>query len=120
MRCHALVYPDRSSAFTLYEDDGISNDYRHGKSARTTFTCNADAAGVSCAVAAPEGDAALIPARRSYTFKIHALRRPRRVEIDGLGAPLEETESGPGWWHDGDRFLHVRLPRQVGAARIAW
>ena len=60
-----LVYPDGASAFTLYEDDGISNDYRRGRSVRTTFTCKADEAGITCAVAAPDGDATLIPAGRS-------------------------------------------------------
>jgi alpha-glucosidase len=115
-----LVYPEGSSSFTLYEDDGSTNDYLEGRSARTTFTCAADPKGLSCAVGDPEGDPSLIPAKRSYTFKIHAERRPRSVEIDDHGALAEgQPTGGASWWYD-ERFVHVRLAGRSGKARLAW
>jgi hypothetical protein len=113
-----LTYPEGPSSFTLYEDDGVTNDHLAGRSARTSFTCETDENGLSCAVAAPEGDASLIPAKRSYTFKIHAPRRPRQVEIDGRAAPGESAAAG-GWWHE-EGFLHLRLAGRSGHARVTW
>jgi alpha-glucosidase (family GH31 glycosyl hydrolase) len=105
-----LVYPDGASAFTLYEDDGVSNEYRRGRSVRTTFTCKADPVGIVCAVEAPDGDATLIPASRAYTFKIRAPQRPGSVEIDGRNAPDWEYDTG---------FVNVRVSGQPATIRIA-
>jgi hypothetical protein len=33
------MYPDGESAFTLYEDDGTSNEYPEGGFATTRFSC---------------------------------------------------------------------------------
>jgi alpha-glucosidase (family GH31 glycosyl hydrolase) len=115
-----LTYPEGSSSFMLYEDDGVTNDYLAGRSARTSFACEADEKGLSCAVAAPEGEASLLPDKRSYTFKIHAPRKPRRVNVDGLAVPAEgATAGGAGWWHE-EGFLHLRLAGRTGIARIDW
>lgn len=115
-----LAYPDGSSSFTLYEDDGVSNAYLQGRSLRTTFTCSSDSAGVVCAVGASEGDRTLIPSGRSYVFQIHAPQRPRAVAIDGQGALPEGAAAGPSWRHDGERFLFLRMPESPAAARIVW
>jgi len=106
-----LVYPDGASSFTLYEDDGISNGYLRGQSVRTTFTCTADATGAVLAVGAPEGDASLIPADRSYTFKIRTTRRPRAVVSDA-GRVAESVYDG--------HFIAVRADAAPVSFRIDW
>jgi alpha-glucosidase len=111
-----LVYPDGSSAFTLYEDDGVSNDYRHGRSVRTRFTCEADDEGISCAVAAADGDATLIPSGRTFTFRIRVKHPPRTVEINGHSVP----HGGTAWRYDDTGFVEVQLTRQPAAVRILW
>jgi alpha-glucosidase (family GH31 glycosyl hydrolase) len=113
-----LVYPDRSSRFTLYEDDGLSNAYQHGGAVRTGFACDADAAGITLTIGSPEGDASLISPGRSYLLQIHVLRRPRVVEAQGQALP-ESAADGPGWWLDG-HFLFVRVPLTPASLHIGW
>jgi hypothetical protein len=74
---------------------------------------------VSIGPAAP--DASLVPPDRSYTFQIHALRPPRAVEHeDGTVLPRGQAEGARAWWHDGERFLFVRLGSGPASARIRW
>jgi alpha-glucosidase (family GH31 glycosyl hydrolase) len=114
-----LVYPQGSSAFTLYEDDGHSNAYRDGVHVETRFDCVADAEGLRFEIHPPVGDASLIPPRRRYTLQLREPSRPESVTVEG-GAALARGDAGDtGWWHDG-RFIHVRLPADPCAVRIAW
>jgi alpha-glucosidase len=110
-----LVYPDGVSSFTLYEDDGVTNDYQRGRSLLTTFTCKADDAGITCAVAAPEGDATLIPAGRTYEFKIRVSRRPSAVVFDDRDAAAADAE-----WRYESGFVLVRVSAQPAVVRVVW
>ena len=60
-----LVYPEGTSSFVMYEDDGRTNAYRHGAHAETRFTCVADAAGVTFRI-----DTAATDAGRRYTLRL--------------------------------------------------
>jgi alpha-glucosidase len=106
-----LIYPEGASSFTLYEDDGASNGYLRGQSVRTTFSCEADARGASISVSAPEGDASLIPAKRSYTLKVRAAQRPRVIAGDA-GGSVE-------WQHDG-HFAQIAVGAAPARIRIDW
>jgi len=88
-----LVYPEQRSTFTLYEDDGETNAYRHGHFATTTIECLKSDAEVVCRIGAPEGDTTLVPAGRSYQLQVRASTRPRAVK-DGSSREL-------GWHYDG-------------------
>jgi alpha-glucosidase (family GH31 glycosyl hydrolase) len=109
-----LVYPDVVSAFTLYEDDGVSNDYRHGRSVRTTFTCRTDEAGITCAIEAPDGDTSLIPHGRSYAIKLCLPHRPRAVAVDRGGSVVDAD------WRYESGFVHVRVSGAPLAVRVVW
>jgi alpha-glucosidase len=108
-----LTYPGGSAHFVLYEDDGHTNAYRHGGSARTRITCAVDASGhtIELDIAPPDGDASLVPPGRSYLWQVLAAR-PRRVIMEhGEEIPQRDgATAGAAWWHDGAHFLFVRTP----------
>ena len=113
-----LAYPERDSAFTLYEDDGVTNAYRSGGYAETRLECSADAQGITFRVHSATGQASVIPAGRRYTLKMRAPRAPAGVFLEGGGALAQGRNSDTGWWHDGGHFLFVRLPAGPCTARI--
>ena len=115
-----LTYPAGRSSFTLYQDDGLTSDYRNGRYALTELKCEAEPSSITCSASAPQGDPSLVPNQRVITFRICA-PSPREVELLGSGAlPRVAEGSGFGWWHDGDRFLHIRVAGQPVAVRAVW
>jgi alpha-glucosidase (family GH31 glycosyl hydrolase) len=106
-----LVHPEGECRFTLYEDDGLTPGYRDGAFAETVIACTENAAGLACHIAAPAGDASVIPPGRGYTIRIRTDHTPRTVTRDG--APH------PSWWRDGAFLLVANLP-QPAAVRITW
>jgi alpha-glucosidase (family GH31 glycosyl hydrolase) len=114
-----LIYPGASSEFTLYEDDGLSNKYHAGAYAETTITCTKVEGTCSISVSPASGDGSLIPDGRVYIIKMYA-GRPNAVLSDG-DKPLPEitaSDRHPGWWHDGEHFLFIRMPAVAGSARV--
>lgn len=96
-----LAYPGPDSSFVLYEDDGETNAYRTGKSARTTFRMTHDSFGVS----AIDGDDSVVPANRSYTLKLRSDADPKSI-------------SGGTWKRDG-QFVVVEMGRS-GEVGFKW
>jgi alpha-glucosidase len=86
------VYPDGESAFTLYEDDGISYDYLQGAVAETHITCNAGKDGISLAIAPRRGAYAGMPEERRFAVRLHAAR-PRRLLVNGQPAEWSYDDS---------------------------
>jgi len=115
-----LTYPDGTSSFTLYEDDGRTNAYQHGGHATTRFDCVADQSGLTFQIQPPQGDARLIPLGRHYTLQIRTSHPPSKVELEDGGAVARQRSGDPGWWHDDGNFLFVRLPPGPSTLRIAW
>jgi alpha-glucosidase (family GH31 glycosyl hydrolase) len=116
-----LIYPAGTSSFTLYEDDGQTEAYLAGAHAQTHIACIADVAGLVCRITAPSGDASILPPGRNYILQIHSAAPPRTVRHEHGGLLAQgEVGDGPGWWHDSDHFLMVRLAAQTGAVRIEW
>lgn len=121
-----LIYPEGQSAFTLYEDDGETRRYLDGHFALTELTCAAEGGGVTCRVGAPQGDPSVIPEGRRYTFRVRVPRKPRHVEIGGLGRideirKPEEHESGaPAWWMDDEAFAVLPLLPGTREAWLLW
>ena len=57
-----LIYPEGSSSFTLYEDDGETNRYREGEYLLTEITCRASDTETLVGIASVNGDSAVAPA----------------------------------------------------------
>jgi hypothetical protein len=112
-----LIHPAGGASFTLYEDDGMTNAYAAGGHVQTEFTCAEDPAGCVVTIGRPQGNAGLIPRSRSYMLQILCPHPPRSVTLDGAALP-QARDMAPGWWHDGERFLFVRLGGEVARVRI--
>jgi alpha-glucosidase len=114
-----LLYPEGHSRFDLYEDDGRTNGYRAGAYAVTSIECDGNAQSAMVRIGQPSGDAAVIPAGRSYTLQVHS-SPPRRVALEGTGE-LPRVAPGasgdPGWWHDG-HFTYIRTSQAVCSVNI--
>jgi alpha-glucosidase (family GH31 glycosyl hydrolase) len=115
-----LVYPGPRSSFTLYEDDGATRAYEKGRYALTEFDCTRGAGSVTLRLAAPVGDAAVIPAGRTYTLQVHMPKPPRSVTLDRRAEPARPSPgAADGWWHEA-QFLFVRVPRTPVSVTISW
>jgi alpha-glucosidase len=105
------IYPEGTSRFELYEDDGRSNAYRQGRYALTPIECEARPDRLTVRIGAATGEASIVPRHRRLLLR---LRAPRPagivVEDDGDLGPASSTAVGPGWWMDADGFLCIRLP----------
>jgi len=135
------VYPFGKTSFNLYEDDGVTQEYRNGASARTLIEVEApkapDAPGaqVTVKVGPAKGKYTGMPVSRSYILDIHVPTRPAAVRLGDRVLPGFEatgqdraardkvradfTAAAEGWYFDaGDRrgVLHVKTrPQQLSA-----
>jgi alpha-glucosidase (family GH31 glycosyl hydrolase) len=112
-----IVYPDGTSRFELYEDDGRSNGYLRGHRALTPIECAAGPAQVTVRIGELTGDRSVVPPGRRYVLRLR-VEQPVGVTVDGHGElPRREgTGAGPaGWWVDAEGFTLVRLPAQPAA-----
>ncbi len=107
------IYPEGTSRFELYEDDGRSNAYRRGQYALTPIVCETAPGRVTVRIEAATGDRSVVPAARRYRFRLR-VGRPAAVTVDGAGLPQSSGDAtGPGWWMDDAGFLCVRPPERA-------
>jgi len=81
--------PGMAGRFTLYEDDGITTEYRRGGYATTDLTCARQGERVTVSVAAARGTFRDMPRERSYVIELAGTARPRAARINGQEAPFE-------------------------------
>jgi len=88
----------RSSAFSLYEDDGLSIAYQSGEFQRTDLRFSQTETGVRFDVTPESGDGAFQSfARRGYRLQFHGIEGAvNSVRLDGQAIPEAEAESGDG------------------------
>ena len=109
-----LIYPEGTTRFELYEDDGRTNAYRRGHHALTPIECVAAPGSVTVRIGEPAGDRSVVPAGRRYVLQLR-VARPAGVSVAGTGELPRLAGPGSdaaGWWEDGQGFAWVRLPRQ--------
>ena len=77
------TWPTADGASELYEDDGISLDYRTGGFARTPLTLTAKGGAVVFTVGARNGAFKGMPSARRCSARFHAVGRPKAALLDG-------------------------------------
>ncbi|MFZ3567058.1 TIM-barrel domain-containing protein [Streptomyces sp. BH097] len=82
------------SAYTLYEDDGVTRKFKDGASATQRVTVDTDKQGSTLDVGASKGNYAGKASERAYTFTVHGAEAPDRVTVNGR--PL----AGSSWSYD--------------------
>ena len=85
-----VVYPGADGAFTMYEDDGRSFDYRQGAQMRLAMRWNDAARRLSIGLA--PGSKMLPPATRPIRVRIAGTKEERAVEF--TGKPVEVRWQG--------------------------
>ena len=99
------VYPSGDTSFEVYEDDGLTTDYKDGKSATTMITSSAPKTGKGKAVIKAgllEGDYEGIVTERSTEFIVNVSEKPTELELKvgnknvslKEATSLEELENG--------------------------
>lgn len=102
------VYPQGSSSFVNYEDDGRSQAHASGKSATQKFEVTAPEQGrgrVTVRLGEVDGAYAGKPSAREYGLAVHADAEPGSVELGGeelpqRGSAAELEGAATGWFHD--------------------
>ena len=104
----------RPAEFKLYEDDGVSLDYRKGAHAWTTIAFKpAGAAGNYALTIGPaDGRFAGQLDQRHYLVRVHGLLKPKAVDVDQTKlAEIGDDPCGAGWtWDPKARTTTIRLP----------
>ena len=105
-----LMAPDVDSEFTLYEDDGHTNDYRKGAYLKTKIAVKA---GVKTVVTFTNEGSYETAVESMYLDMIHREKSPFYVQVDGKELPhflhrrkFEEAESG---WYYSQRLKSVQV-----------
>ena len=93
------VYAGRHAEFRLYEDDGLSLDYRKGAFAWTTFRFSPGVLTIGASPPKFKGQLA----KRAYVIRLHGLLKPERITLDG--EKLDWT------WDAKTRTTTIRLDR---------
>ncbi|MZD08883.1 DUF5110 domain-containing protein [Streptomyces sp. SID5785] len=104
------VYPQGSSSFELYEDDGVTRAHRDGAHATQRADVEAPLSGagdVRIRIGASKGSFKGKQTARPYDFTVHTADAPRRVALDRR--PLRQysdaaayAKAGSGWFYDRD------------------
>lgn len=78
-----------NNSFSLYEDDGETNDFEQGKYATTTFRMNDGGGDLHFTVLPAQGDIALLPAKRALHLIFADISSCSVVQILRNGQPIE-------------------------------
>lgn len=88
------VYPHEDSAFTLFEDDGLSYAYQAGEIATTDIGCSASQNNITLVIGSRVGTYKDMPQDRSFNLYIYTHQIPNALTIDDR--PLNTEE----WFYD--------------------
>ncbi|MDJ0344587.1 glycoside hydrolase family 31 protein [Streptomyces sp. H10-C2] len=102
------VYPQGTSSFTLYEDDGVTRRHRAGQYAQQKVTVRAPASGageVTVDVGTSAGTFQGKQTARPYRFTVHTGDSPSGLLLDGTALPKYTSKAAfdvatRGWWYD--------------------
>ncbi len=99
------VYPGKDATFTLYEDDGITENYKTKTGKRNTaihFTQSS----FTLTIAAAAGNYNGAAAQRAYQVVFHGLSKPINFEINGA-----KVKPGSTTWNSNDKTQTIFVPR---------
>lgn len=113
-------YAGKMGKFRLYEDDGISLEYRNGRFAWTPIESGAVQAGEhQLHIGLAEGSYAGQPQARRYEVRVHGLLKPAEVLVAGRSLrEIREGDWSTGWYWDPNlRVTVVRIGEPTPATQ---
>lgn len=84
-----MVFPGGDGTFTLYEDDGASQEYLQGVNAQTIYHSQYTGNRMSVTISAVSGDRTCLPAKRTYRILFRGITQPERISAVLDGKPLQ-------------------------------
>ena len=78
-----VLYPFKKSLFELYEDDGLTRQYKTGAFAKTLIEVDANTKKTSIAIKAAKGEYNGMNKNRVYLLDIHQQEAPKSVTLKG-------------------------------------
>ncbi len=118
------IYPESSSSFTLYEDDGSSFDYQSGGYLRTQISCNWNQTAGDISIERLIGS--FTPVDRDWSVTVHRVNAPpAQVELND--AILEQVDSATNltsadgaWFYDAAHsLLEIRVADDAAPLNIS-
>lgn len=88
-KMYVKVYGGKSNKFDLYEDDGITNDYKNGKYAITTISLDWSES-PKLTINSPIGDRNIIPENRCFIVEFVGYNA-ENVRVNGCNVQFEQT-----------------------------
>lgn len=84
------IFAGADGGFTLYEDDGATQAYRHGDFCQTAVRQTWDGRQIALTFDAPQGHTRHLPERRSHVLTVEGVGRPVWVQarVDGRAYPV--------------------------------
>jgi hypothetical protein len=113
------LYPFGKSRFEMYEDDGVTQAYRKGESARTLIEMDAPLTldtpdeNVTVKVGPARGKFAGMLDSRAYVLDVHLPAKPARVTVGGRPLPIFDLSTG-------DRAAQNKVRASFNAAAEGW
>lgn len=107
------VYPGATRSFELYEDDGVSLDYRSGEFRRTLLTSDYSQSKRSVRIELVGGEMA--PTARRWTIELCAEQgAPTAVRLNGAPVADASTPVGASWSFDAPtRKVQIEIPAEA-------
>lgn len=82
-----IVFAGKSSSFTLYEDDGNTQNYQSGEYSEQTLEQKTTFDKVSIFINQASGSLTHLPSERSYKISIFGIKEPEKIIINGQFQP---------------------------------
>lgn len=79
------IYPNATTTYQLYEDDGLTREHRKGVYAITNIAAVQKAGTITVTINAIKGNYKGMLAKRSYTLYVHSAKKPAAVTVNGKG-----------------------------------
>ena len=112
MRIFELYPATVSSSYTLYDDDGVSNDYRlNGAFARTPIAMSPAAGQLRITVGPTNGHYTGMLAQRSYALEVHLELPPRSLTWNGQTVPITTDNTSAVSLPPGDAHWNAELKK---------
>ncbi len=112
------IYPSGESSFTLYEDDGHTNQWRQGVHAITHITCTESAVAIEVNVGVPHGHPNITRSGRGIALEIRCDTAPTAVIRDGQRPGSDRHAVSECAWSHEDGFVCVRMAAGHGSLRL--
>jgi alpha-glucosidase (family GH31 glycosyl hydrolase) len=99
------IYGSQAGSFNLYEDDGVSLEYKAGKYAWTPIVFSKSGRN-ELSVGPTKGEFTGQPQVRAYELRFHGVGKPASVTVNNRKADLG-AKSGEGWTWDKDKSVVI-------------